>query len=237
MGPTKLAVGGASPGRRCFSEAAQAGHQGLANGGYQVWVRKTLEIQGICEYGSRFTPGVFSDFADDCLSRLENKLTDNATAIDWSRSRDSSRFPSNFKLAFVLNSPPENMHEKHWLVTLRDLKTQTGEVLKDSDKKIHRTTCFAALQAAPWRRELYGVAGKMTSALMALAGQKVSETRRECTKSGATWVYCMAEKVGDKNSVVLRGPTQTTATGGGLEVGARGQASGLSMRLSWRGSG
>lgn len=52
----------------------------------------------------------------------------------------------------------------------------------------------------------------MTSALMALAGQKVSETRRECTKSGATLVYCMAEKVGDKNLVVLRGPTQTTAT-------------------------
>lgn len=118
-GADKLGVGGATPGGRCFSEAAQPGRQGLANGGYQVWVRKTLEIQGICEYGSRFASGVFSDFADDCLSRLENKLTDNATAIDWSRSRDSSRFPSNFKLALVLNSPPENMHEKHWLDTLR----------------------------------------------------------------------------------------------------------------------
>lgn len=87
-----------------------------------------------------------------------------------------------------------------------------GSVLKDTDVKINGPTCFAALQAALWRRELYAVAGKMTGALVALAGQRVSETRHEYTKNGATLIYAMRMKPGDKNATVLKGTSQTTTT-------------------------
>lgn len=202
-GENKSAPATSTTGGRYYSESAAGGQRTYDS--YQVWVPKTMEIKGICDYGARFTSGVSSDYADGYLSKLEEKLQGADTPIDWSRSRASTRFSFNFNIVLVLNDPPPNSPDKDWLDSLRDLKSRVGQALQDDDMKINGATCFAALQAAPWRREFYAAAGKMTGALMALAGSKVSDTKREYTKGGATLVYSLAAKAGDKNSALLKG--------------------------------
>lgn len=73
-------------------------------------------------------------------------------------------------------------------------------------------TCFVALHAAPWRRELYMVAGKMTGALMSLVDSRVQETtKREYSMSGATIVYRGAMHAApDKNAQVMQKTSLST---------------------------
>lgn len=127
-GESKYCAGGSTSGGGYFSDASPAAHQGHTNEGYQVWIPKTMEIKGICEYGSRFTSGVPSEYADEYLSRLEGKSQNYDSAIDWSRSRASNRFSFNFKLALVLHSPPPREHAGHGLVGL-------AEGLEDPDRR------------------------------------------------------------------------------------------------------
>lgn len=200
--------GRAGPVARYFSTATTSGPLQSDYHGYQVWVPKTMEIKGICEYGQRFSSGVSSEFADTFLEQVHKQLLESAVGIDRFRTRTSNRFSFSFKLVLVLNDRPEDMSQKD---ELRNLRDHAGAVLKDSDIKINGAACFAALQAAPWRRELYAVAGKMIGAFMALAGQLVAETRREYTKSGATLIYRLAtSKADDKNAAVLKGSSPTT---------------------------
>lgn len=172
-----------------------------------------LEIKGICDYGSRFTSGVSTDYAEEFLSKLEEKPQGHDSQIDWSRSRASNRFSFNFKLVMVLSAPPENMPDRDWLDSLRDLKVKVGDVMREDDMKINGTTCFPALQAPSWRRELYAVAGKMTGALMALAGTKVVDTWREYTKGGATVMYTMTAETLRRRAArtrLMKGTAQST---------------------------
>lgn len=113
----------------------------------------------------------------------------------------------------VLEELWADVSDSDWLDELRRTKELVAQALQNPEMNINGSTCFAALQAAPWRHELYTLAGKMSGALISIVGRKVSETKREHSMSGMTIVNRdMTSSAPDRNAQVMsKASSATTA--------------------------
>lgn len=71
-------AGGPGQAGRYFSATPEHRQPTTDYDSFQVWVPKTMEIKGTCDYGSRFSAGVSSSFAETYLEKLQQKLPE-----DW----------------------------------------------------------------------------------------------------------------------------------------------------------
>lgn len=181
------------------------------------WAPKTVEVKGICAYKDRYTEGVSSEFAVAFIDKLQARLSSIGDMIDWQRSKSANRYTFNIKIVLVLQDDGEQpgQSSRQRLDKIRELKDELMGVLQDKAFYANRKQLFAAVQAPPWRRELYALAAKFTSVLMDSAGGHVAESRREYNVAGLTILYRRkpAADKKDKNASVMGAAASTTSTG------------------------
>lgn len=172
---------------------------------------------GICAYADRYSEGVSSEFAVTFIDKLQGRLSDIGDLIDWQRSRAANRYTFNIKIVLVLQEDCEQQgqNSRQRQDKVRELKERLMEVLQEKEFNANKKQLFAAVQAPPWRRELYALAAKFTATLMDMAGSQVAESRREYNMAGLTILYKRQLMNGkrDKNAGAMGVSCSASSTG------------------------
>lgn len=203
---TKAAAGGPL----MQGSGTPSSHVGFKSG---PWVPNTLEVKGFCEWARRFSDGISSEFAEEFLHKLREDLGEAGKFADWERSYGASRFAYNFKMIIVMKDGEDDVESKN---RVYDLKEQVSMRLKREEFHVNRHACLVVPQASPERRELFALAGRFTSALMASSAESFV-TKREYASQGIT-ILVWRSDADDKNSHLAQGKAAGGGGGGGRWV-------------------
>lgn len=138
---------------------------------------------------------------------MRDHLGDEGKFADWDRSFSADRFAYNFKMIIVMKDGEGDAEARN---KVYDLKDQVALRLKREEFFVDKRACFVVSQASLERRELFALAGRFTSALVASSAESGLATKREYAAQGIT-ILVWRSAAEDKNSHLA----QRNAAGGG----------------------
>lgn len=110
-------------------------------------------------------------------------------------------------MIIVLKESEDDSEARNLVYALKDMVTQQ---LKKPSFLAQKRQCFVVTQASPERRELFAVAGRLTTALMATTQDSSLATKREYSSQGITMLAWKTME-GDKNVHLVQSASPSSA--------------------------